>query len=172
MTWPNAPGREPKMPLGAVDDSPCRMIRAVPGPRRGAPWSATAETALSRNRGPNRRSIDNRTPAVARRGDEIDPCLVRASLPAPAKKPPLAAEATGVPCRLAPRQILKNFRRAAKGFLAMNEQTQSLSANLRGGARLIRLSLAPIIDDEAPSVSSRTCESGQLCPTAAFVTLP
>ncbi len=79
----------------------------------------------------------------------------------------------GAPCWFAAPPNFENFVQAAvKGFLAMNEPMQSLLASLRGGARLIRLSLAPIIDDEAPSASSRTCESGQLCPTAAFVTLP
>ena len=42
---PDGPGREPETPLGAVDDGPCRMMRAVRGPRRGAPWPPTAETA-------------------------------------------------------------------------------------------------------------------------------
>ncbi len=51
--------------------------------RSGYTWVASTPTALSRNRGPNSRSIDIRTPAVARREDEIDPCLVRASRPAP-----------------------------------------------------------------------------------------
>ncbi len=35
-----------------------------------------AQTALSPNRGPNRRPIDIRMPAVARRGDEIETLTV------------------------------------------------------------------------------------------------
>ncbi len=71
-----------------------RWRRFRPSSTHGAPsalaaryWSgctsvASTRTALSPNRGPNSRSIDNRTPAVARREDEIDASTVRASLPA------------------------------------------------------------------------------------------
>ena len=46
---------------------------AVPGARHGAPWHPrNAQTALSPKKGTRSRSIDNRTPAVARGEDEID----------------------------------------------------------------------------------------------------
>ena len=44
-----------------------------------------AQTALSPNRGPNPGSIDNRTPAVARREDEIDTSPVWLPVPVPYK---------------------------------------------------------------------------------------
>ncbi len=55
---------------------------AVAGARHGAPWHPRdAETALSPKKGVRSTSIDNRTPAVARREDEIDTSPVCAALP-------------------------------------------------------------------------------------------
>ncbi len=78
----------------------------------------TAETALSPKRGPNQGPIDIRTPAVARREDEIVPCLVRASLPAPLKKVSVSPHlAMGDPCWFAALPNFKNFVQAAAKFL-------------------------------------------------------
>ena len=62
------------------DDAALARGGAAPGWRHMA---ASAQTALSPNRGPNPGSIDNRTPAVARREDEIDTSPVCLPLPVP-----------------------------------------------------------------------------------------
>ncbi len=50
------------------------------------PWPPTAEAALSPNRGPTSTPIAIRTPAVARREDEMKILVVRVPLPVPLKK--------------------------------------------------------------------------------------
>jgi len=98
------------------------MARATRGLARPslhrAPWPGWSRTALSPKKGPTSRSIDNRTPAVARRGDEIDTSPVWASVPAPCKKkpsPPRKLQGSHDGVRL--RQILKFLcRRVRKGF--------------------------------------------------------
>ena len=132
MTWPDAPGREPETTQGAVEDGPCRMIRAVPvlamahssGPQWPKPHYAQkgvpirGRSTIGRQRLPDGK-MKSTPPRCAR------PLLH------PAKKSSLSAHlAPGDPCRFAALPNFENFVQAAvKAFLAMNEQTQSLPAS-------------------------------------------
>ena len=81
------------------------------------------------NRGPDRRSIEIRTPAVARREDQIETLTVRPYRQYMEQKTPLSSwSPQGAHNGSRAAKIRNYFQKTVKGFLAKNEPTPNLSA--------------------------------------------